>query len=552
MDFTKPIEIAKDIYWVGYVIPNDPFQCHVYLIKNGDNSILIDPGSMITFPVVLEKITSIISLRDIKYIIMHHQDPDIVGCYTTLEALMPPNERYIVTHWRSEMLLKHYQWKTPFLLIDENNWYLKVGERELEFVFTPYAHFPGAFCTYDKKSGILFSSDLFGGITSEFELYAKSADKYFEAAKPFHKHYMPNKEVLNYALLQVKKKKPKLIAPQHGSIIKEEMIESLINKLSSLDCGLYLLDNYISDLEILSKTDEVLKSFLQDTVSLSSFEMIIENLFEHIKKALPELQKIEITGISPLSKREFHFSYDHKLKIKEINSTDDNYSFHKQLIAKDKVIGNIFIKINKKMSKKDNKFLELLLNKISAPMSISLEKEIILRELEISNKSLYQKSITDPLTGLYNREYAKTYLEEKLIESRRYNFPISLAMIDIDFFKKVNDNYGHLIGDCVLREISHIILTHFRGSDTSVRYGGEEMLIILPFASKQDTCKKIEKLREDIENYLFCKDRKIHITISAGVSEIKDKNSNFENYIKLADDRLYKAKKSGRNRVVCQ
>ena len=552
MDFTKPIEIAKDIYWVGYVIPDDPFQCHVYLIKNGSNSILIDPGSMITFPVVLEKITSIISLRDIKYVIMHHQDPDIVGCYGTLESLMPLNKRYIVTHWRSEMLLKHYQWKTPFLLIDENSWCLKAGDRELEFVFTPYAHFPGAFCTYDKKSGILFSSDLFGGITAQFELYAKSVDEYFEAAKPFHKHYIPNKEVLNYALMQVKKKNPSLIAPQHGSIIKNDMIKPLIEKLSLLDCGLYLLDNYVSDLEILSKTDEVLKSFLQDTVSLSSFEMIIENLFNHINKALPELQKIEITGISPLSKRKFNFSYDHKLKIKEIDSTDDNYSFHKQLITKDKNIGNIFIKINKKMSKKDSKFLELLLNKISAPMSISLEKEIILRELEISNKSLYQKSITDSLTGLYNREYAKTYLEEKLIESKRYNFPISLAILDIDFFKKVNDNHGHLIGDCVLREISHIILNHFRGSDTAIRYGGEEILIILPFAAEDDACKKIEKLRKDIEDYLFCKDKKIHITVSAGVSEIKDKNSNFEDYIKLADKRLYQAKNSGRNRVICR
>ena len=73
MDYTKAIEIAEDIYWVGYVIPNDPFQCHVYLIKNGDESILIDPGSMITFPIVLEKITSLVSLKDIKYIIMHHQ-----------------------------------------------------------------------------------------------------------------------------------------------------------------------------------------------------------------------------------------------------------------------------------------------------------------------------------------------------------------------------------------------------------------------------------------------------------------------------------------------
>ena len=551
MDFTKPIEIAKDIYWVGYVIPDDPFQCHVYLIKNGSNSILIDPGSMITFPIVLEKITSIVSLRDIKYIIMHHQDPDIVSCYNALEALMPQTERYIVTHWRSEMLLKHYQWKTPFYLVDENNWHLKAGKRELEFVFTPYAHFPGAFCTYDKKSKILFSSDLFGGITSEFNLYAKNVDEYFEAAKPFHKHYMPNKEVLNYALLQVKNKKPKLIAPQHGSIIKKKMINPLIKKLSFLDCGLYLLDNYISDLEILSKTDEVLKSFLQDTVSLSSFEMIIENLFNHIKKVLPKLQKIEITGISPLSKNEFHFFYDSNLQIKEINAPDNEYSFSKKLIAKDKSIGNIFIKINKKMSKKDSKFLELLLSKISAPLSISFEKEIMLRELEISNKSLYQKSITDSLTGLYNREYAKTYLNEKLIESKRYNFPISLALVDIDFFKRVNDNHGHLIGDCVLREISHIILSHFRGSDTAIRYGGEEILIILPFATKKDACKKIDNLRKDIANYSFCKDKRLPITISAGICEIKDKNGNFENYIELTDGRLYEAKNGGRNKVVC-
>jgi flavorubredoxin len=71
IDLSQPFELAEDVFWVGYYVPNDPFQCHVYLIRNGEESILIDPGSMITFPVVLEKIFKITSLRNIKYIIMH-------------------------------------------------------------------------------------------------------------------------------------------------------------------------------------------------------------------------------------------------------------------------------------------------------------------------------------------------------------------------------------------------------------------------------------------------------------------------------------------------
>jgi len=109
VDLSKPIEIAEDIFWIGYVVPNDPFQCHVYLVRNGEESVLIDPGSMITFPVVLEKLFQVTPLRNIKYIILHHQDPDIVGCYSTLESIFPKGERFIVTHWRTETLLKHYQ-----------------------------------------------------------------------------------------------------------------------------------------------------------------------------------------------------------------------------------------------------------------------------------------------------------------------------------------------------------------------------------------------------------------------------------------------------------
>ncbi len=550
MDINKPVEIAPDIFWVGYVIPNDPFQCHVYLIRNEENSILIDPGSMITFPVVLEKIVKLVNLRDIKYIIMHHQDPDIVGCYSTLEKIMPNKEKYIVTHWRTEMLLKHYKWETPFYLIDEHNWKLKAGNRELEFVFTPYAHFPGAFCTYDKKTGILFSSDLFGGLTEEFSLYAKSVDEYFEALKPFHKHYIPSKEILHHALKQIQKKHPTMIAPQHGSIIPCEMINPLIEKMKELECGLYLLDEHESDLYILNITDEVLKQFFKDTVSLSSFNLVLRNLFDNIKKVIPSIEKIEICSISPLSgnKHCFAFSSDHK--ITEIKATDINYSFKKDLVQNNKKIGDIFISISKKLNKKDKKILSMLLDKIAIPLAISLEKELILRELEINNKKLYEKAITDPLTGLYNREYLKEYLTSKIKEAKRYKFPLSVAMIDIDFFKKINDTYGHLIGDCVLKELADLLKNNFRGSDIVARYGGEEIFVVMPFTQLEAACKKLDTIRQKIEKHKFCENKKINITISIGVAEFNG-NDSLEELILKADRKVYYAKKHGRNKVVC-
>ncbi len=545
IDPTKAIEIAPDIFWVGYVIPNDSFQCHVYLIKNGDESILIDPGSMITFPVTLQKISSIISLDQIKYVILHHQDPDIVGCVSTLEKLIPRDDVEFITHWRTQTLLKHYQWKTPFWLIDEHDWKLTLKSgRELNFVFTPYAHFAGAFCTYDVKTGTMFSSDLFGGLTEEFSLFAKD-ENYFENLKLFHVHYIPSKVILNHALNNIEKYNPVLIAPQHGSIIHKELIGPIIHKMRELDCGLYMLDNKESDILLLNKTEDLLNKFFEDILSLSSFELILRNLFDYIKHDIKTLKKMFIFKTNEEDK-ELIFKVDEKnVSQKHSNTSQPKkewISYTKLLKHNNITIGEIEFIFNE-LSKKEKKFLDIFMDKILIPFSISFKKEI-------NYENLKEKSITDPLTSLYNREYMDNILYDEIVNHKQKGTPLSIALLDIDHFKHINDTYGHIAGDCVLKELANIFQKKTRKSDIVIRYGGEEFLIVMPLTDREGAFAKVERLRKLIKETVFCqKKEKIRLTISAGILEYKD-HENSVNFIQEVDKNLYIAKNSGRNQTV--
>lgn len=202
MDFTKAISIADNIYWVGMYLENDPFQCHPYFIENGDESILIDPGSMLEYDAVIEKVSQITDLKNIKYIVLHHQDPDLVAAVPEIEKAINREDLQIVTHSRMTVLIKHYLVTSSYYEIDKND--LKLTTKSgltLDFLTTPYCHSPGAFVSYEPKSKVLFSSDIFGGLEESWEFYAK--DDYFKQAEAFHSAYMPSKDIFNYALRKI-------------------------------------------------------------------------------------------------------------------------------------------------------------------------------------------------------------------------------------------------------------------------------------------------------------------------------------------------------------
>ena len=245
-DYDKAIEIKENVYWVGAYIDGDVFQCHTYLVVNGKESILIDPGSMLEYEVIRDKVTSVIDLKNIKYIIASHQDPDVCANIPAFEKEINRDDLMIVTHPRNAMLIKHYGIKSNFYLIDENDFSLNIKDLTFKFITTPYLHSPGAFGSYLVEKKIFFSGDLFGGLEESFHLWAN--ENYFEEIKEFHQKYMPNRDILDYSLNKISKLDMEMIAPQHGSIIKKEFIKSIIDKLKGLTCGIYIEEKYIKSL----------------------------------------------------------------------------------------------------------------------------------------------------------------------------------------------------------------------------------------------------------------------------------------------------------------
>ena len=157
--------------------------------------------------------------------------------------------------------------------------------------------------------------------------------------------------------------------------------------------------------------------------------------------------------------------------------------------------------------------------------------------------------IIDSLTGLYNRRYFDLYLEKTIPLSLRIDSPLTLMMIDIDHFKKINDNYGHLCGDEALKHISEIIKRNVRNSDAYVRFGGEEFAIILPNTHLDEGQILAERIRKAVEQADFTyHNENIHISISMGVSLYDGEN--VEDFIEKTDKALYSAKENGRNQVV--
>jgi len=176
--------------------------------------------------------------------------------------------------------------------------------------------------------------------------------------------------------------------------------------------------------------------------------------------------------------------------------------------------------------------------------------------LSISNAQSFERaerlSVTDGLTGLTNRPQLEVSLQSEILRSRRYRSPLSLVMMDVDYFKGVNDTFGHQEGDDVLMDIASIIKSLCRSQDVAARYGGEEFVLILPETNGSGAWKIAERVREEVENHRFSHEGKVHsVTVSCGIAEFDNEGKQgYTDLIRVADTALYQAKESGRNRTI--
>jgi diguanylate cyclase (GGDEF)-like protein len=196
-----------------------------------------------------------------------------------------------------------------------------------------------------------------------------------------------------------------------------------------------------------------------------------------------------------------------------------------------------------------NNFTELetvVLSTISNQVSIAIQNAKLFNEINIAAKY-------DGLTGIYNRIHFFNLANAEFETSKRYNRKISVIMMDIDHFKKINDNYGHKTGDDILKLVARTVQGTIRDVDILGRYGGEEFIILLPDIDMENSKMVAERIRKSVENMQLDTEAygTVAVTVSLGISSLNDNIASQDELYKVADEKLYEAKRNGRNQVVC-
>lgn len=239
--------------------------------------------------------------------------------------------------------------------------------------------------------------------------------------------------------------------------------------------------------------------------------------------------------------------------LKEIETTtektviDEGKTYIVPLSAESKNVGVLVAKsTNLEINQKDIEYL----NQLSVQIATTINRANVYAEI-------LKHATLDALTGFYNRRQLEERIKQEVANAKRQKAPLCGIMTDIDFFKSVNDTYGHAVGDLVLKTIAKIIRGQLREYDIAGRYGGEEFSILLPFTKINEAQMVAERLRKTIEGKLIdiskvnpdSETKKINVTLSLGVYEMQE-NDNDEDLLKKADKALYQAKNTGRNKVV--
>uniref|UniRef100_A0A7C3J7I2 Diguanylate cyclase n=1 Tax=candidate division WOR-3 bacterium TaxID=2052148 RepID=A0A7C3J7I2_UNCW3 len=362
-------------------------------------------------------------------------------------------------------------------------------------------------------------------------------------------------------------------------------VDKPINRYVNLKESIEILESFaqtaaisLENAKLFSKMEQLIKNLEKvSTISaLMNSHIQLEDLLSHFVKSIKENFPHYNTSI-------ILYNQFNELEIKAYSGYTDKYieRVNEMLKMGEGIVGWVAehkTPVHVKDTRSDPRFvgrLDVPMSEIAVPLEISsgmigildIESEgvnsldendfrivtILASHLSVSidNTFKYEETKrianTDPLTNTYNYRFFIDKLKEELERSKKLSIPLSILMLDIDYFKEINDNYGHMVGDMVIKDLAQLLSKTVRKGDIVIRYGGDEFFIILPGTGKQFTHSIAEKINKLVKKTNFTNG--IKITVSVGTVTYPDDGDSVETLLKWVDDALYDAKRKGRDRI---
>jgi diguanylate cyclase len=334
--------------------------------------------------------------------------------------------------------------------------------------------------------------------------------------------------------------------------LKDLLPGSMTDKLNEIKDSVHSNPDVHNSREWLESPINIIKRHIHSLTSRN------KELEEFMVVAMQNLSETEVQLSSELSSQKDKFREDRCFTdqiTRNMNTMSVDINVSRNISSIKSVLMNKIVSINSRITEKraqDMKRLKETENSLEEMGNRMFEMKQEAEELRRRSQEIEVEAVTDALTGLYNRRGYDDRILETIAHVNRYNIKASFILCDIDYFKKINDNYGHNVGDLALKKMATLLKERLRINDFIARYGGEEFAIILPHTDLEGATIAGKGLREFIDNAEFSyKGTQIPLTISIGVSEFRkgdDQNSVFDR----ADHALYLAKKSGRNTVMTE
>lgn len=393
----------------------------------------------------------------------------------------------------------------------------------------------------------------------EFWAGKSGADAFVSKNESFENLHLKIQQMLEQKKVSEEYKKF-LMTHQMGEESVQNQINDVLDELlmnstflnEFRDLGEYLTHEKV----LIEKTFELLSMFVDYNIAGLFFKSLDKNekniIHLDINKAFVSnfvIEKIKRDFFAQMPDMpEFTIrDFGHDIVKEKINEDEKILSFEDiqsshifPIIFEGRLLGGVCFFSKDQINYSDFKFYNTMINEF-----------LLLFKMRFLYSETEYLSVTDGLTGLYNRRHFEYNLEREFSRVMRYRGDLSLAIVDIDFFKKVNDTYGHQYGDYVLKEISNLLSLSFRKTDMIYRYGGEEMAVILTETTIENALIPVERFRQRVSEHKFCyNDVETNITVSIGLSTNFETIETEKSFVESADKALYKAKQDGRNRVI--